>query len=341
LILRILSWANAGKSVAACNHSTVAYTFRNRFKIGGSRFSIAAYERLLAEPPFDDGRVVLQAGDRDKLISDVDELVLMGSGYPDFDAARDAGRKWRQILIVALPRENKSVDLGDGDDGKPVATEHIYDLTDPPELIANTGVTRGDRLVFDRHGLTVSPTDPPAQYRYVRMGVPSIAIGDGPSIAEVAKGEHVPFDAQQTLAYALVHKALSDANPETRYIQLVTAIEALLPERKRPKEILHALSDLKSVAKDLDWPDDVTTRILQILKKNNEESVHQIAMDLVSQLNGTYDGLDPKGFFELCYENRSALVHGHVERPDVADYGVLLSFVLDVLDIYAQHRVES
>jgi hypothetical protein len=82
----------------------VTYTFRNRFKIGGNRYAVDGHEYVLAEPPSDDGRVVLKSGSG-QAISQTDELILQGSGYPDFDAAKAAGRRWRQYLTKALPRD--------------------------------------------------------------------------------------------------------------------------------------------------------------------------------------------------------------------------------------------
>jgi hypothetical protein len=90
----------------------VTYTFRNRFKIGGNRYAVDGHEYVLAEPPSDDGRVVLKSGSG-QAISQTDELILQGSGYPDFDAAKDAGRRWRQYLTKALPRDGRGADFGD------------------------------------------------------------------------------------------------------------------------------------------------------------------------------------------------------------------------------------
>ena len=90
------------------------------------------------------------------------------------------------------------------------------------------------------------------------------------------------------------------------------------------------------VAKE--WPESETkTRVLQILDGDRRESVRQMAMGLVSKLSSTYDDLQPKSYFDLCYGNRSALFHRNAERPDVREYRTLLRFVLDVLDVYANN----
>lgn len=314
------------------------FTFRNRFRIGGHHFAIDTYEYVLAEPPADYGRVVLQAGAAEQAIQDSDELVLTGSGYDDFGAAKDAGRRWRQILTVALPREHRYGDFGDDDDDKLAPTEWVQEK-EPPEWLAHLGYHRGVRILVDRYGLLVFASDPPAKFSHAQMGSVTIGTSMGPSIADATQAEYVTLDDRQKLAFALVHNSISDDNHETRYIQLVTAIEALLPNRHWPAPILERLKELRTSAEN--WPPtDTKDRILHILKEDKKESVRSVALDLVGQLSGTYDNATPKKFFDNCYGKRSALVHGE-RRPDLSDYNTLLRFVLDVLDVYANRRRDA
>ena len=313
----------------------MTYTFRNRFKIGGNRYAVDGHEYVLAEPPSDDGRVVLKSGSG-QAISQTDELILQGSGYPDFDAAKDAGRRWRQYLTKALPRDGRGADFGDDGASRIAPVLDCVFEEEPPEIFAMMGIERGDRIVQDRQGLIVFATEPPAKCLHAAAGAVTIGTGVGTSLKTAHESTYAPFDARQELAYALVHQALFDPNPETRYIQLVTAIEALLPEAACPRLIQDALDELVKVAKE--WPESETkTRVLQILDGDRRESVRQMAMGSVSKLSSTYDDLQPKSYFDLCYGNRSALVHGNAERPDVREYRTLLRFVLDVLDVYANN----
>jgi hypothetical protein len=283
-------------------------------------------------------------------------------------------------MTVAMARDNKGADFGDDDESQLVpVSDGIVDQRS--EILTRLGVNLGDRIVADRHGLLVFPTLPPGRCIHIQAGgvVTSMSIGqfvDGP-LETARAASYLPFDARQSLAYGLVHSALSDRNPETRYIQLVTAIEALLPERKRPDPILRALSVLEEVVErwpdgldpahprggalrrvwrcvqsivaggpDEDvidaWPDDDTKeRMGQILRQSRNESVRRIGIDFVSQLPGTYVNETPKKFFDECYGKRSALVHGSAERPDVSETQTLLRFVLDVLDLYASQRTAA
>ena len=94
----------------------MTYSFRNRFKLQeGDELDADVQEIKLADSA-EDGLVVLRAPEREMglgvrgaLISQASELVLQGSGHPDLNTAEAAGRKWRQILTVALAREGKGV----------------------------------------------------------------------------------------------------------------------------------------------------------------------------------------------------------------------------------------
>jgi Apea-like HEPN len=148
---------------------------------------------------------------------------------------------------------------------------------------------------------------------------------------------------EKRLAYQLVHLALADSNPETRHIQLVTAIEVLFKKQNRPKPILDALKVLLAEVKK--WPDsqnDVKTRMAQILNSNKEESINRAGREQVAaMLTGKYTDKSAAAFFEHVYDMRSGLVHREKPkkpRPKIEDIrevqSELLRFVLDLLDAY-------
>jgi hypothetical protein len=125
----------------------VTYTFRNRFRLGGNRYAVDGQEYVLAEPPSDAGRVVLKAGAADKPISETDRLIVQGTGSPDFDAAKEAGRRWRRSLTVALARDGRGADFGDDDESRIAPDfDRVFD-EEPPEFFAMMGIKRGDRLL--------------------------------------------------------------------------------------------------------------------------------------------------------------------------------------------------
>jgi len=327
----------------------MTYSFRNRFKLGGNWYIFDDYrtEQVLAEPPAHEARVILkyipETDETWQFGSKTDELVLEGSGYPDFDTANEAGRRWRHYLTMALPRDGRGADFGDENEDKNEFWHHERVVEqDAGDAFAHWGIKVGDRMIQDRHGLMVYVTEPPGKFYPPFFGKAEPIKGlVGSALKSAAEYSDAPFDARQKLAYALVHQALFDTNPETRYIQLVTAIEAVLPDKSpRSQPIQDALDKLIATANA--WLEgDTRSRVIEILNGDRSESIRQAAVGLVSGLSDTYDGLKPKRYFDLCYGNRSALVHGTAPRPDVRDHRTLLRFVLDVLDVYAKTKSED
>lgn len=314
----------------------MTYSFRNRFEVNKHIFQADDDEYLLADTPAE-GKVVLRAARPNERISETNELAVEGSGYPDFDAARQAGRKWRQCLIAALALDTKAAEFGD-DDEQRLALEWDSVATNPSDIFRSIGIKGGDRVAQDRIGLLVFKTEPPARFAVFAMGTPTISLGidaflEGP-LKAARERTYAPWDERQKLAYALVHSALFDAEPETRYIQLVTAIEALLPGTKRPPDVLGVLENLKETVRNMDdIGDETRSRIIQILG-DKRESIARRGEAFVSKLEKRYDGMTSAQFFRDCYKKRSDLVHGNLPVPDVEQYQRLLEFVLDLLDVY-------
>jgi Apea-like HEPN len=291
---------------------------------------------------------VMGLGVRGAPISQAGELVVQGSGYPDFDTALAAGRNWRQYLTIALAREGKGVDFGPDD--RVIPTDIQYH-DEPPMLLQQIGMEVGDRVIVDDYQLLVFPTDPTPKFVNFVMCTPRVSISgwierfqDRVNLAREHDGGS--WDRQKTIAYRLVHLALVDSNSETRHIQLVTAVETLLREQDRPQPVLDALENFVEDVKR--WPDsedsekELKKRITEILKNDKEESINRAGSEQVAaMLAGEYFDKSAGAFFKHAYDLRSRLVHRERRRnrrPTIdeirAVQSELLRFVLDLLDEY-------
>lgn len=343
----------------------MTYTFRNRFRIRASFLDADVPEVELAASA-DDGVVTLWPVERDEgphggfifgfqlvkkggLISETNELVLQGDGYADAEHAATAGRKWRQYLTAALAREFRAVDFGPEDRVTP-SIDLVY-KDDPPKMFRQM-LNVGDRLIVDDPPqLLVFPTRPEAKFLKSLMGTPTVRVGGWlerfeQRVKEMRdRDQNQPWSTEKILAYRLVHLAFTDPNPETRHIQLVTAIEVLLKEQKRPQPILDALNKLHAVVDD--WPEsDAKKRTADILRQNKGESILRAGQEQVAaKLGGTYSDMSPEAFFKHVYNLRSRLVHRarkNEARPTEGDLqrvnSQLVTFVLDALDAYEPGR---
>ena len=87
------------------------FSFRNRITLThGTRFSSDQSQvKLSAEGATEN--VLLQTPSREGKIGDATELVLSGGGYSSFEEAEQAGRRWRQHLMIAMARFGVGGDL--------------------------------------------------------------------------------------------------------------------------------------------------------------------------------------------------------------------------------------
>jgi hypothetical protein len=325
----------------------MTYSFRNRFVIDESeRIAIDAHAQHLADSP-EDGTVVLEAAGRDTEISQTHELVLCGSGYADEAAAIEAGRKWRRVLTAALARDRKAADFGPDDKTTPV-TDLIVEK-EPLDWLKPLGVVVGDRVIGDDIRLMVYESAPAPKFLSITMNAPIVMVGAERLLHDIAdassKEQDQPWSRQKWLAYQLVHSALRDRNAETRHIQLVTAIEIMIPGRQRPGPIVEALDNIMARVDEILPGDDddaptVGERLKQILREAKNESIVRAGREYIGGLlEGEYGTKSPANFFRDVYNMRSRLVHHErpgEHRPSTEDiiqvYGELLRLTLDLLD---------
>ncbi|KUI28023.1 hypothetical protein AU196_05585 [Mycobacterium sp. IS-1742] len=122
---------------------------------------------------------------------------------------------------------------------------------------------------------------------------------------------------QQLLAYGLVHAAYFEDNPETSFILLVTAIEALLPPREdSPRDIAEVIDALKQRLGEMtDIDDDLRQDVAAALEDDKFDPIGRRGRQLVSCLGAErFAGQKPKDYFYGRYKVRSDLVHGTVDR---------------------------
>jgi hypothetical protein len=142
---------------------------------------------------------------------------------------------------------------------------------------------------------------------------------------------------QQRLAFDIFGTAFFQRSIDARFLLLMVAVETLLVQDIRPKEVqehikeLIHLTDTSSVISR-----NEKNSLIGSLQSLNKESIGQAGRKLAMCLgNRTYSGQKPNVFFTSCYEIRSKLVHGSVPRPtrdDIASICVRLeSFVGDLI----------
>lgn len=265
--------------------------------------------------------------------------MLRGTGFPSLDAAFEAGKLWRQQLLVAFAKAEIPADF----DAAPV----------PPE--------EGDRECSDEaRGLRVY-LQPPEEIR-VAFGARAVVRQTRPldlflSEELSAARSLIPdgLNRQLELAYETFHMALAAASPEIQYILFVTAIEVLIPDEKPEKDaeddkdLVAALKKLQcEVTRSDCWNPQVRRQISSVLANAQKKSITGLGKEIARKLDPKkYDGESAEYFFGKSYVTRSGIVHGSTaeKRPPPAEIARRLphlkEFVLDLLTREAVMLSES
>ncbi|MBF6082008.1 hypothetical protein IU485_11625 [Nocardia cyriacigeorgica] len=279
----------------------------------------------LSESP---AKVQLRPRNRESLFADSSELVLQGGPYSTEQEAIGAGKRWRQRVSIAFAQQRVGVDLGRDDQTSPIESPVSA------EMFEKFGVN----WYHDRHGLLILPTEEAvfgrltADVKAVRNMVHLHAEFDRvqSSVKAVTEG--------QELALTLIHSARFDPNPETRFVVLVTAIEAMVEQRAVPSDAAALIDKFITEVQDSDLEAPVRDALVRHMGNGKRESVGAAARRLVdSSLDGReYNGMTPRKFFTTCYGLRSDLVHGNLTRPPAENLAqlnpILDGFVLDLIN---------
>ena len=320
---------------------TGSYVFRNRFDLkSNGRFNFEAEKHVLS-PGGGNEYVVITAPKSDIRIKDCDNLILWGGPYPDLESALTGARKWRQIAIAVFPRLALGCDFGDDDEDK-LQPRNVDEL----HFRGMFNLTESDRVYWDRIGLHVLPAhNLPAAFLKLQVDAVGFSgLDDLRDLIVAAEKRHCGvWSDDLRLAYSLVHAALgATEDPEARYVFTVTAIEALIPYRKKHPDLSDVLDALIAALDALDgFDDDTRDSVKDILENNKRDSVNKYGRELAGRLTGQYSGRDPKIFWRDSYKLRSGLAHGNprsekTKEAMTKEFLELLRFVLDILESWTE-----
>jgi hypothetical protein len=306
------------------------WCFQNRILLGDKPLHSDAKQQVLS----DDGtiKVTLEVA-LGANFTESTALALRGVGYSSSDEAHRAGRIWRQHVAMAFAKGVLGADL----DPLPLpgprpSTERPVDPAAPGLVVYPSGI----RFEGLAGGHAERPIDAfITDLADVRESVPAA----------------FPDRADLELAFRMFHLSLMVSNIDAQYILLVTAVEALIPD-KRPKRddkpLVEALDQLTAYAKQPNqFTGPVREKLLSLLAEAKRQSISEIGMRIARRITDrTYNDLSPDAYFQRAYGIRSRLVHGGldgqapVDRQMVfEDTQVLRRFVADLLATETGHRM--
>lgn len=304
------------------------YNFRLRFHLPDRNHINADAEEVLVLKDRDGATIRLRSGAREAPIKDHSYASLLGGPYPNPVAARAAAERAKTALLLWAVRNRSGIDLG----GRP-----------PNSIITAAGLQWleqqiGSPVRSDIHGIDVYEhvdglvfAAPDADVRLCK---------DASAFVEQIASTlttRVQFSAKQELAAEILSGSYFDSSDRSRFITLITAVEALLDPQLRPaasQELVQGLIDtVRGSGLDRSTRDAMLGN-LQWLKR---DSIGQAGRAMATRLlpGRTYHAQSPAHFFSFCYDLRSSILHNGAVPAKVVDFPSVCStareFVSDLL----------
>jgi hypothetical protein len=288
------------------------YNYRLRFDLPkGDHFKSDDQEIPVVELP--SGQLVrLRSGAKDSPLSAHSTASIVCGPFESEYEARAAAELARDALLLWATAHRFGVDTGDG---------HVR----------ATVTNKGKELLeaqFDKpvrndiQGIDVYPDEEPKPL-FVRLEAKAqLAKNPDAFVERVASAVSKCWRAtdKQRIAMELFSSSFFDGVFRSRFITLVTAVEALVTQKKREDSIQTLLDDACRAACELDTGDSEKTSLKSGLQRLREESIGRSAAKLIACLlpGKMYGKLGADKFFRKCYKIRSETVHeGRPQDMDV------------------------
>jgi hypothetical protein len=292
--------------------------FSFRIKLPKSRSATLLIDepRIEWHPDGDSPVLVLSSGDDDVSLRAADTLYFKGDGWPSKEEAWDAARCFVAALARTFARLRVGVDLG-------VRAQHSGRMSQ--YLIDKMLEEHGARIINEAPGIMVYETDPAPLFASASA---SVALGVSRASLDAVFAEALrnqsPLQDHESVALDLFNASFFQKTPESRFLLLMIAVEALLDPAPRSSTAVAHVEDLLRRTRDSGALTEAEKQsICGSLEWLRRESIGNTGRVLVSkQLEGKeYQGTTAAQFFTRCYALRSRLVHGIHPMPTRSEIG--------------------
>lgn len=214
----------------------VLYDFRLRFNFADAyRINSDAEEIELLTLPSGE-RIKLKSSAIGKPIKDYAEAIIIGKSYTTEAQAREAAEKSKRSLIYWAVESRVGIDFGDGKPHSGVTKIGIARLQQKYGCPVRNEIHGIDAYEHNEHTIFVK-TDGKAT---VGKATPRLIETFQREYSNVKK-----FSEKQLLSSEIYTSSFFDASPRSRFITLVTAVEALLESTKHLDDVVELIEELK------------------------------------------------------------------------------------------------
>jgi hypothetical protein len=285
------------------------FDFRLRFNFAPS-FRLNSEESELHLFQFESGQeVTLKSGQPDTAIKDCGRVVIRAQGFASETDAREVAERVKRTLLYWSVRFRHGIDLGD----RP-----------PTSIVTSAGLEmlekeHGCPFRNDLHGIDVYEHQDPLKLVY----------SDGKAVARkhpdrllASFSEELErprsMTIKQALACEIYCSSWFDVNHKSRFITLVTAIEALIDQERHPENVHTFVAATCDLLEITTIPASIKASLRGSLERMRRESISQAGRRLAAALlpDISIDNLSASACFAKLYNLRSQLVHDGAPGKD-------------------------
>ncbi len=281
------------------------YNFRVRFNLAnGLRINSDESKIELGNHP-SGVTLFLVSGQTGVPIKECPRVAVTGKGFDTIEEAQLAAENCKRTLLYWAVKFRHGIDLGDGRQ-RSLATNAGLALLEQEH---------GCPFRNDIHGIDVYKHI--ENLKFIHVDMQAVAQKNPDHLIEAFKQEKSldrKLSEKQALACEIYSSSWFDVSFRSRFITLVTAIEALVTQEEHPAEVGKFVKSAKSELKSLPIQDDVKVSINGSLERLRFQSISQAGKLLVQRLlpDAQYQGMSACDYFTKCYGLRSQILHNGV-----------------------------
>lgn len=297
------------------------YHFRLRVNLSDQRFSSVDEVVEIGALP-DGGTLRLRSGNRGVSIKDSDRVAFLGGPFDSEIAARAAASETRARFLQWAVRYDVGVDWGGG------SPEGVFTTAG----LEHFAKELGSPVRPDVHGVDVYEHVP--DIRFIAIRTTASFTTDIDTFRVELQAPAKPMTRKQQLAAEIFTSHRFDTSPRSRFLTLMTAIEALLDPQERGAEAQAVVAVLLRTVAESSLNKSTKDSMKGAIEWLRSESIGQSGRRLATALlsGRQYDGKPPAAFFSDIYEIRSGIVHrGASPKGMLALANTTQEFVRDLL----------
>jgi hypothetical protein len=277
------------------------YDFRLRFNFSGAYHINSEADKIELLDLSPEEHITLVSGSSGAPISKQNKVAVIGKSFTSKGQARVAAEKCKRALLYWAIEQRLGLDFG----GK------------QRSWFTDAGLARfeeklGCPVRQDLHGIDVY--EHVEKLKFVSFNAKA-KLGKNPNkLVDTFKREYLNnrlFTEKQLLAGEIYTSSFFDVSARSRFITLVTAVEALLEQPKRSDDVETLVEEFKDKTRQSMVDETTKASIIGGLERLKNQSIGQAGRELSNQLlpKELFDGQASADFFSRCYGLRSQVLH--------------------------------